>query len=89
MGTRGWEDLDLAEVGPGRYTTTISECWQLAVAPQGGIVAAIATRAMDHYLAHPEQTLRTLTVMFAGQVAGGAGKVRALYTLDGRARASP
>jgi acyl-CoA thioesterase len=71
VGRTGWEDLDLVEVGDGRYTTTISDSWQLAVAPQGGIVAAIATRAMELVLGHPEQTLRTITAMFAGQVAAG------------------
>jgi acyl-CoA thioesterase len=84
VGTTGWEDLDLVEVGEGRYTTTISDCWQLVVAPQGGIVAAIAARAMEHCLGHPEQTLRTLTVMFAGQVAGGDVDVEVQVLRRGR-----
>jgi hypothetical protein len=29
-----WDDLDLIDVGDGRYTTKISEDWQLAVAAQ-------------------------------------------------------
>jgi hypothetical protein len=30
----GWEDLDLEEIGEGRFRTTISETWQLAIATQ-------------------------------------------------------
>src|SRR5262249_46859397 len=45
--------------------------WQLAAIPQGGIVAAIAARAMEQGLAEPAPTLRTITCMFAGQVARG------------------
>ncbi len=71
----GWEDLELVEVGEGRFTTTISEPWKLAIAPQGGAVAAIAVRAMERVLGHPEQTLRTLTAMFAGVVRGGPVEV--------------
>ncbi len=71
----GWEDLELVEAGDGRFTTTISEAWQLAIAPQGGVVAAIAARGMERALGQPEQTLRTLTVLFAGLVRGGPVEV--------------
>jgi acyl-CoA thioesterase len=74
MGT-GWEDLELEEVGDGRFSTSISDAWRLAIAPQGGVVAAIAVRAMERVLGHPEQTLRTLTVLFAGVVQGGPVEV--------------
>jgi acyl-CoA thioesterase len=43
----------------------------LVVVPQGGVVAALATRAMEAVLAEPTQRLRTMTVVFAGQVAAG------------------
>jgi acyl-CoA thioesterase len=79
----GWEDLDL-DGADGRYTTTISDAWQLAVVPQGGVVAAIANRAMELELGHPEQTLRTLTAMFAGQVAGGPVEVEVRGLRRGR-----
>jgi acyl-CoA thioesterase len=82
MGT-GWEDLEL-DGGDGRYTTSISPTWQLAVVPQGGIVAAIAVRAMQRELGVPEQSLRTLTAMFAGQVAGGPVEVEVTVLRRGR-----
>jgi acyl-CoA thioesterase len=71
----GWEDLDLEVVAEGRFSTTISEPWKLAVAPQGGIVAAVAVRAMERVLGHPEQSLRTLTALFAGVVQHGPVEV--------------
>jgi acyl-CoA thioesterase len=82
MGT-GWEDLDL-DGGEGRYHTSISETWQLAIVPQGGIVAAVASRAMARELDHPEQTLRTMTSMFAGQVACGPVEVDVQVLRRGR-----
>src|SRR5262245_34772201 len=67
----GWEVLDLEAIGEGRFRADIGGAWQLATIPQGGIVAAIAVEAMERVLGHPDQSLRTLTAMFAGQVAGG------------------
>ena len=83
MGT-GWEDLELEEAGDGRFTTTISDAWKLAIAPQGGAVVAIAVRAMEWALGHPEQTLRTITAMFAGVVQGGPVEVDVTVLRRGR-----
>lgn len=79
----GWEVLDL-DGGDGRYSTTITDTWQLAVVPQGGAVAAVANRAMELELGHSEQRLRTLTGMFAGQVAGGPVEVEVQVLRRGR-----
>ena len=83
MGT-GWEDLELDEVGDGRFRTTISDTWMLAIAPQGGAVAAIAVRAMERALGDPDQTLRTLTAMFAGVVRAGLVEVQVDVLRRGR-----
>ena len=82
MGT-GWDDLELEGDGP-RFTTVISDRWQLAMAPQGGVVAAIAVRAMERVLGHPEQTLRTMTALFAGVVGGGPVEVDVQVLRRGR-----
>jgi len=79
----GWDDLDLDGDGA-RFTTSISDTWQLALVPQGGVVAAVAVRAMERVLDHPEQTLRTMTAMFAGQVAGGPVEVEVTVLRRGR-----
>jgi acyl-CoA thioesterase len=56
----------------------------LVAVPQGGIVAAIAARAMERVLGDPSQTLRTITCMFAGQVAAGPVEVEVQVLRQGR-----
>lgn len=80
----GWDDLELEGGDGGRFATSISDTWQLAIVPQGGVVAAIAVRAMERVLDHPDQTLRTLTAMFAGQVGGGPVEVDVTMLRRGR-----
>jgi acyl-CoA thioesterase len=82
--TTGWEDLELHDAGDGRFTTTISKQWQLMVAPQGGVVAAIAVRAMERALGRPDQALRTMTAMFAGQVGCGPVEIDVQLLRGGR-----
>lgn len=79
----GWADLELEGEGA-RFTTTISDTWQLAVVPQGGIVAALAVKAMEKALGDPTQTLRTVTSMFAGQVAVGPVEIDVTVLRRGR-----
>ena len=57
--------------GAGRYVGTIDESWNLRPLPQGGIVTAMALRAMAQALDDPSQRLRTLHTTFAAQVAHG------------------
>ncbi len=59
------------ETTPGRYMVEIDSRWNCPVVPQGGIMAAIAARAMADELADPSQTLRSLTTVFAAQVPAG------------------
>lgn len=56
---------------PGRYRVDVDARWNCPVVPQGGVMAAVATAAMQAELAHPEQRLRTLTTVFAAQVPAG------------------
>ena len=57
--------------GVGRYEAELDERWNLRPLPQGGIVTAVAVRAMEAELGHDEQTPRTLHTTFAAQVAHG------------------
>ena len=79
----GWDDLDLRG-GDGSYTASISPSWELAVVPQGGIVAALAVRAMERELGDATQSLRTMTVLFAGQVAAGPVEIDVALLRRGR-----
>jgi acyl-CoA thioesterase len=57
--------------GHGCYEGDIDESWNLRPLPQGGIVTALALRAMSEHLGHGEQRLRTLHTTFVAQVAHG------------------
>jgi len=57
--------------GSGTYAATIDRAWNLNPLPQGGIVTALALRAMAEELGDPSQVLRTLHTTFAAQVADG------------------
>jgi acyl-CoA thioesterase len=57
--------------GDGRYGAEIGEDWNLRPLPQGGVVSAIALRAMAAELDDPVQRLRTLHTTFVAQVAAG------------------
>lgn len=56
---------------PGRYRVDVEARWNCPVVPQGGVMAALAARAMAAELDHPDQHLRTLTTVFAAQVPAG------------------
>jgi acyl-CoA thioesterase len=66
--------LDTTQVrsaGPGHYSATVDPAWNLQPLPQGGVVTALALRAMVAELADEGQSLRTLHTTFAAQVAHG------------------
>jgi acyl-CoA thioesterase len=86
MGTVGWADLDVRADPrhPGRYTASIADRWMLLVVPQGGAVAVLAARAMAAELAVPEQTVRTFSAVFAGQVAAGPVEIDVTVLRRGR-----
>ena len=69
---------------PGRYTAAIDESWNLRPLPQGGIVTALAVRAMSTALDRPEQTLRTLHTAFVAPVAHGDVVVEVSVLRSGR-----
>lgn len=71
MGNAFADETVVSVVAPGRYEATIDEAWNLWPLPQGGVVTALALRAMAAELADPAQTLRTLHTTYAGQVAHG------------------
>jgi acyl-CoA thioesterase len=71
MGNPFLEETTVRLIEPGRYTASVDPAWNLRPLPQGGIVTAIAARAMADALGNPDQRLRTLHTMFVGQVAHG------------------
>jgi acyl-CoA thioesterase len=65
------EDVAVEQVGDGRYRAELSDRWNLRPLPQGGIVTAVALRAMQAALGDDDQRLRTSHTTFAAQVAHG------------------
>lgn len=57
--------------GDGAYTGHVDPTWNLRPLPQGGIVSALALRAMAAELDDPTQQLRTLHTGFVAKVAHG------------------
>jgi acyl-CoA thioesterase len=60
-----------ADSRDGRYTANIDDSWSLRPLPQGGLVAAIALRAMERELNEPAQRLRVSHTTFVAPVADG------------------
>lgn len=58
---------------PGRYHVEVSPAWNCPIVPHGGLMAAVAARAMTLELDHePERSsLRSLTTVYAAQVLAG------------------
>jgi acyl-CoA thioesterase len=60
---------------PGRYVASVDPRWNLRPLPQGGVVTALALRAMEAELGDERQQLRTLHTTFAAQVTDGPVEV--------------
>ncbi|MHB8680539.1 MAG: acyl-CoA thioesterase [Acidimicrobiales bacterium] len=71
MGSPFAEETSIELVSPGNYRGDIAEVWNLRPLPQGGVVTALALRAMAAELDNPEERLRTLHTTFVAQVAHG------------------
>lgn len=84
MGNPFTDGTAVAPVGPGRYDATIDAHWNLRPLPQGGVVTAVALRAMAAELGDEDQELRTLHTTFVGRVAHGPVVVEAEVLRRGR-----
>jgi len=86
MGPAGLNDFDVTPV-PGddtRFTAVIGPKWMLVAVPQGGVVAALALQAMTATLDVEAQSLRSLSAVFAGQVASGPVEIEVAVLRRGR-----
>ena len=71
MGNAFLDGTAVAADADGHYRGHIDEVWNLRPLPQGGVVSAIALRAMAAELDDPAQRLRTAHTSFVAQVADG------------------
>jgi acyl-CoA thioesterase len=72
------------DVYPGRYRTVIDREWNCPLVPHGGLVTAVAARAMGLELENPSQRLRSITAVFARPVQPGAVEVDVTVLRRGR-----
>jgi acyl-CoA thioesterase len=57
--------------GENTYRAMLDPSWNLAQVPQGGVITALAVRAMADAVGNPEQTLRIAHTTFVAQVPDG------------------
>ena len=83
MGAGAWGSTQVESSGHGAYRATIGDEWMLAMVPQGGVVAALAARAMAAELG-TDQELRSLHGVFTSPVPAGPVEVQAHVLRAGR-----
>jgi acyl-CoA thioesterase len=71
MGNLFLDSTQVQRVAPYHYEGAVDEEWNLRPLPQGGIVTALALRAMADTLDNDAERLRTLHTAFVAQVADG------------------
>ena len=83
MSDHPWDDTRLEALGDGRYRAVVSDRWVLALACQGGLLAALAARAGTAELG-PDQPLRSIHGVFARPVAAGPVEISVEIVRRGR-----
>lgn len=71
MGSPFEEATTVRRTDDGRYLADLDERWNLRPLPQGGIITAIALRAMQEELREPAEQPRTLHTVFVTQTRHG------------------
>jgi acyl-CoA thioesterase len=59
------------QLRPGHFGAELAPEWNCPIVPQGGISTAVIARAMTAELAHDDQSLRSITAVFAAPVQAG------------------
>jgi acyl-CoA thioesterase len=77
-------DTEVEPAGAGVYRCDLSDRWNAAVHPFGGIATAIALRAAERDLGHPDQRLRTATTVYVSPVPVGPLEIRVERLRSGR-----
>jgi acyl-CoA thioesterase len=80
-------EMERDPVRAGRWRLDVSSDWNCPVVPQGGVMASVAARAMALELGdghHLDLPLRSITTVFAAQVAAGPVEVDVTVLRRGR-----
>ncbi|HEU4427352.1 MAG TPA: thioesterase family protein [Myxococcota bacterium] len=68
-------DTHVEPAEPGVYETSIDRGWWVSRGPNGGYVASLFVRAMEHAVADPARQLRSVTIHYVRPPAEGAARV--------------
>ena len=79
-------DLDTActPVGEGRYEARIDRDWWIVRGPNGGYIAALLVRALDHAVGDPGRPLRSLNIHYLRPPAEGPAFISTRVERQGR-----
>ncbi len=83
--TRFDTDTAVRAVGAGRYEARIDPGWWVMAGPNGGYVAALLVRAMEHAVGDPARAARSLTVHYTVPPKEGPVQVEAAVERAGGA----
>ena len=82
--TRFDHDTEALPLGNGSYDVRIDPGWWVVRGPNGGYVAALLVRALEHAVADPSRVLRSLTVHYLRPPAAGSARVEVRIERAGR-----
>jgi acyl-CoA thioesterase len=84
VATRFDRDTTPQPLGGGAYAVDINRAWWVVRGPNGGYVAALLVRALEHAVGDPLRPLRSLTVHYLRPPAAGAARVETVIERSGR-----
>jgi len=82
--TRFDRDTNVALAGPGLYDASIDRGWWVSRGPNGGFVAALLVRAMEHAVGEAARQLRSVTIHYLRPPAAGAARIETRLERTGR-----
>ena len=78
-------DTDLRELGGGVYGIDVNRNWWVMAGPNGGLLAALMTRAAERSVGRADRCLRTLTVHYLAPLREGRAEIAVTVERHGRA----
>ena len=84
MPTRFDRDTEPQPLGGGAYGVRVDRGWWVVRGPNGGYIAALLVRALEHAVADPARSLRSLTVHYLRPPAEGEARVETVLERTGR-----
>jgi len=78
-------DTDLRSMGGNRFAIDINRNWWVMAGPNGGLLAALMTRAAERTVGLPDRCLRTLTVHYLAPLREGPAEISVNVERSGRA----